>query len=1101
MIALLNDPGFYITYALIQALVILVAIRFLDLYERQPFWLLALLAGWGATGAAAISLAGNNAVRGMLSADTREVFGNAIAPPLVEECAKGLALLAAIWPLRWIGRRLGVSLFDGLSDGIVCGAAVGLGFGFTEDFFYFLDAARVGGLQTATDVFTYRRDFFGPAVLHHPVFSACFGAGLGMATWSVSRMGKVLFPLAGLALGVLFHAVNNGFVYLVLYLKYGLAAAAAYVRDPASAVPAVAETADTFNRLLHLLDFWLVALFVGAMVLWQRFQRRIIRQELTEEVGLGLLTRAEWDEMFRYPQRLRRYWRLVRAGELERYRQLRTMHGQLVRLALLKWRTRRMGGDWNHVQRLRREIAALGAVDVAPSNLPTPATPLVGRETELGEVEELLRDGDVRAVTLTGAGGTGKTRLALEAASRLRDDFGGGLYLAELAPLRDASLVVRAVAEALGVTERPGEPLLRTVTEFLRDKQALLVLDNFEQVIDAAPQVAELLGAARHVKVLATSRQPLRIIGETEYPLSPLAVPAAAGARDAATIAASPAVALFVERAKAVDPSFRLDPGNAADVLEICRSVDGLPLAIELAAARVKLLPPKQILERLAEPLELLTSGARDLPERHRTLRAAIDWSYGLLDGEEQLAFSRLAVFAGGFTLEAAEQVAGSGLEVLGSLVDMSLVRRGPAREGEPRFVLLETIREYAEGRLAERGELDERRRLHAGYFAALAEQAEPALTGPAQSEWLVRLTDETDNIRAALDWSVEAREFETLLRIAGALVRFWSMRGYLTEGRRRLQAALAAGTGMPAPMLAKGHYAAGYSALGQADYDEAVWYFEQSLELARAVGDRRREAAALAQLAWIAMEQGEADQAARLAKDGLAMARELGDPLTESGVLNTLAELAAASGDDAEATALLQQGLALRRALGDRRLVANSLLELGRAELTRPRLDEASELFQEAESIARELGDTWSLSLALGGLGRVELGRGRLEEASVLLTEALRVAGERGDVRAIADSLQALGAVQAARGQAEVAAQLVASAGALRESIDAIATPAEQATEAGVSAQLRGELGDRFEGVWERGRRLSAAEALVLAFAPPADRAPAPAPLPAAGT
>jgi non-specific serine/threonine protein kinase len=721
---------------------------------------------------------------------------------------------------------------------------------------------------------------------------------------------------------------------------------------------------------------------------------------------------------------------------------------------------------------------------VSRSNLPVLRTPLIGRDDELEAVIALLRLPAVRLVTLTGLGGTGKTRLALEAATRLQDEF-AEVALVDLSPVRDPQLVGSAIADALGIRETPGRPLSAAIAERVGDEQMLLGLDDFGHVLPAAALVAEILAAAPGMKVLTTSRTPLRVRGEREYAVQPLAVPTA---RD--VTADSPVVTLFAQRAQEVKPSFELTDENIDAVAEICRRLEGIPLAIELAAARVKLLTPAQILARLEEKRLSFLSGGGDQQE---TLRDAIDWSHNLLDERGKSLFARLAVFVGGTSLETAENVAGQplGLEFgevldsIASLVDNGLVRQVEASDGEPRFKMLETIREFALERLTDRGELEDARNRHLTRFVELAETAEPELTRANQAVWLERLSEENDNFRAALLWSFESAQVEVGLRIAGALVRFWSVRGLMTEGRRWLTEALAASAGAQPSVLAKAHFAAGFAALGQGDYPEARPAFERSLTLAREAGEVRLEAQALQQLGWLVMTAGgyETDHAARareLAGKALELAQGIGDKLVQSGALNILAEAAAEDGDDAAANELYEQSLALRRELGDKRLIANSVLTLGRTELTRGNSEHAATLFEEGRKLARELGDTWSESLALTNLGRLALSNGDVPEATRLFGGGLELAKDRGDKRVAAECLQGLGAVSVARGEGAQAARLLGAAEAVLESISATPAAVEVAMSEQYIPPLRTSLGEpAFEAEWAAGRTQSSDAAI----------------------
>ena len=1086
--AALGSPAFFFTFAVIQAGVLLVLVRFLDVYGRQPFGLVALVAIWGATGAAAISVAGNEFVKGLLSGDVGIVFGDTISAPLVEEAAKGVALLAAVGPVRWLLGRAGVDLFEGVGAGIVYGAAVGLGFGFTEDVYYLVDEARTAGIDAGFDTFLYRRDFFGPAILHHAVFTAAFGAGLGLATWSTGRVRKIAFPVAGFALAVLMHAVNNGLVEFVLVLEYGVGQTAAWLADP-TLLPAAEDTASTVRRLMRVVDFYYLAMFFGVVVLWTQRQRRVIREELEEEVDLGLIKRADHELMFDRAQRITADWRLLRTGQLERLRHQRRLRGQLGQLGLLKWRTRRSGKDVSRVNRARREIATLSTYGVVPANLPVPPSPLVGRERELEEIAAVLLGHDVRVVTLMGPGGTGKTRLAIEVASLQRDRFSAGVFFVDLVPLTDPDLVPRAIADVLEVPVSHGESVVAILADHLRDKQLLLVLDNFEQVTGAAASLAEILRETGRVRVLATSREPLRISGERELPIPPLELPSADGEVSATALAGNAAVALFVERAQAVDPAFELTDGNAAAVAEICIGLDGLPLAIELAAARTNVLTPEAMLDRLGGQLGILSGGARDLPARHQALRSTIDWSYDMLPPAERALFRRLGVFVDGASIEAIEAVCRSDddtpqtvLDGIGSLRDKSLVRRGDGAGGEPRFAMLATIREYALERLDDRGDLAQTCERHARYFADLAEQAEGHLVTADQAVWFDQLDNEVGNLRAVLQWSGDAGRDELGLRVVSALPRFWSMRG-LTDPSRWLSEALTRDTGVSPSVGAKALFADGYAALDHGDFARAEMRFEATAAAFRALDEPRGTAASLAQLAFLLLARGDLERAIEVAQESVRLARMVDDANVESVALSTLADGAARSHDYARATELYEQSLELRRQLGDRRNIANALLNLGRVALASGEDERPQALLEQGLAMGREVADSWSISVGLASLGRLALRQGRPAEASELLGQALERAVERGGKRLAAECLNAL-ADAASHTAPHRSARLLGAAEALRRatggSLSPIETSATQETVDGVRAKL-GE--NEFATRWNAGLALSLEDALAFAL------------------
>jgi predicted ATPase/class 3 adenylate cyclase len=662
---------------------------------------------------------------------------------------------------------------------------------------------------------------------------------------------------------------------------------------------------------------------------------------------------------------------------------------------------------------LPTDFPPLKTLEARRQNLPVQRTPLIGREQEAAAAKAYLRAESAGVLTLTGPGGTGKTRLALQVVADLVEEFPEGVVFVDLAPITDPDLVASAVAQAVGVRQTGDRPLLECLRDSLREGQRLLLLDNFEQVLSAAPLIADLLAGAARLKLLVTSRAALRVRGEQEFPVAPLPVPAALDPNLAA-LRQYASVELFVQRAAAVKPDFTLAAENALAVAEICRRLEGLPLAIELAAARIKLLSPQALLSRLERRLPLLTGGAKDLPARQHTLRDTIAWSYDLLTEAEQWLFRRLSLFSVGCTLEAAEAVtcraavaacnpeADLGMEVLdglASLVDKNLLQQPEDVEGEPRFSMFETIREFGLECLQAEGKTESLRERHAHYFLALAEAAEPELNGPAQLSWLDRLESEHDNFRAALGWCEEAGDAgrwpaaaEIGLRLVGALWWFWWKRSYYTEGRRRAEAALSRGGEAPAPARVKALLAAGMLAHFPGDYLGGDRCFEEALALARAAGYAWGEAFSLLGLAMSVIlrmyatgSREERERAATLAEDAVAVARETGDKWLIAITLKSPGLVAELRGDHSRATVCFEEALALGREIGDAMTVADSLVHLARLADYQGDPERARACFQEGLVLCSRLEEKRDTMMCLAGLAELAAARQQAERAARL--------------------------------------------------------------------------------------------------------------------
>jgi predicted ATPase len=711
----------------------------------------------------------------------------------------------------------------------------------------------------------------------------------------------------------------------------------------------------------------------------------------------------------------------------------------------------------------RFEMARAGdgqAQEAPASALPAPATPLVGREREAEGASELVLGEGVRLVTLTGPGGVGKSRLALEVARRLGPSFTDGVRFVDLAPVQIADLVAAAIAAGLGL-RTSGGPLIADVKAYLRSRRLVLLLDNFEQVTEAAPLVAELLAAAAGLVVLVTSRTVLRLSGEHEFPVEPLPTPPAgtAGGPQLAGLRQYASVRLFAERAHAAAPGFELTAENAEAVAEICRRLDGLPLAIELAAARSKLLPPQALLARLDDRMSLLTEGARDLPERQRTLRNTLDWSFGLLSPAGQALLSRLGVFPGTFDLEAAEAVGGARgsapagqdqaeeiIDTLSSLVDASLIR-DEGHSGQVRFSLLGTIRDYARERLRESGQWKEAHDRHAAHFLELAEPAAAGLAGPSQVAWLDRLEAEHDNLGAAMSWFLDQDQPGPALQLGAMTWQWWWFRGHTEEAARYGEAIVAGGEKLPPGQLGYAQIGLGVLLILSGDKARAQVLFEQALALFRRLGDQRGIAIATGYLGHLAALRGDYGTARKLLTESLASPQELGDDVSIALMYNFLGQVPLSQGDGDAAARLFGQGL----------------------------------------DAARRVPDRFPLLISLYDLALSSQARGDLAGAAGFLREGLSVASDAGDKSCVGYYLQRLAALARQRDDPDRAVRLLAAADALLQAAGtgwllayAAAAPSGDDTLPG----LRSQIGDAtFQQAWAQGAAMGRQRAVEYAF------------------
>jgi predicted ATPase/DNA-binding CsgD family transcriptional regulator len=724
----------------------------------------------------------------------------------------------------------------------------------------------------------------------------------------------------------------------------------------------------------------------------------------------------------------------------------------------------------------------------APGNLPDGRTSFVGRDRDLEELRRTLAE--ARMLTLTGAGGCGKTRLAIEAARHAQSDFPDGAWLAELAPVSEAALVSSTVAASLGVREEPGRSFLDVLADSLRGKGLLLVLDNCEHVLDAAAQLCDhLLGRCPEFRVLATSRQALGVEGERNFPVLPLGLPP--DEAEAEAVARSEAGKLFLDRARSVSPKIDIDHANAGVVASICRRLDGMPLAIELAAARVGFLTPKEIDERLDDRFRLLTSGTRAAVPRHRTLRALIEWSHGMLSEDQAVLYRRLCVFVGGFTLEAAEQVCSAVplttdgvLESLGQLVEKSLVA-AEDQEGRNRYRMLETIREHAMESLRASGEEDDVHSRHLAWVVSFLERSEPQLAGPGQLEMARRMVREFGNVRAAFAWSLADNDIEAALRLA-APRRFWQfMQGHVAEGRALVDAVLARADGADLSLRARVLGQAGEFQRVNGDLDTARGYLEQALSVQRELPDIEAVGRTLYMLGRVELAAGRNERAHELTEESVAIARHAGDQQPLGERLAQLGEVTYARASPERARPLLEEALRLAREASDAHSIADSLRVLGMTARDAGQFEEARSYLDEALSLQLGLTDMLCVSLSLSVLGELAIRNRQPPQASVLFAESLSIQNRIGYWHGMADSLWGLAAAAAGEGRLVRSARLLGAEEAFRrEGRVPFRIAAAERHDTVLSDLRRGLEGAAFAAAWREGLAMGREDALAYALA-----------------
>jgi len=730
---------------------------------------------------------------------------------------------------------------------------------------------------------------------------------------------------------------------------------------------------------------------------------------------------------------------------------------------------------------LHSDFPPLKTLDYLPNNLPTQLTPFIGRQQELADVSTMLLREDVRLVTLTGPGGVGKTRLSLQVAAEIVDAFPDGVFFVELSDVRSFDTFILAVAQALNISEAEHQSALDYLKARLNHK-ILLLLDNFEQVLGAAPFVFELLVHCRELKMLITSRSALHLKGEHEHHIEPMALPSSRVMPNLSELSQYEAIMLFIQRAQAVKPNFELNETNASIIVEICKRLDALPLAIELAAARVKLLPPQAMLKLLKQSFQVVKGRVHDRSVRQQTLHETIAWSYNLLSSTEQTFFKRMAIFHGGCTLEAIEAVCQENgqsiddlLDILMSLIDKSLLRQ-QEQEDEMRFTMLYTIQGFALEQLTE-GELKVLQQNHYNYYLHLAQQAAPKLRGAEQQHWLNNLDREYDNLRAALEWCQETGAIESGLRLSTELWRFWLMRGYLPEGRHRLNVFLQATTAEAIPPIVRARALEGACVLAtrQKDFTDATVLANEALALGQQLDDREIVGSASISLAEVAYAQGNIPHAIELLENSLNLRRALGDTRGTASLLNNLGNIALQQGKFSRAAILFEESLSLFQQEGDRLALASIFNNLGEVERYQNNFEQALLLYEESLNLSREVKYTWGIAAALSNMGTCLLWQGKQQRALHAYQESLRLFYEMEDKFGMVCCLEGIAEIAYSDGQLELAAHILVQAEIMRQTLDTTALQIDRGSQQNVIALLRTAIGsDTFAAQWIKGRALT---------------------------